>query len=210
MVVAVTGMARSSLAELAVTAAGRQQFDLASGRTTLLDGGVVVDRRSGVRLEAAWVSYVDGVDIVARDAQLEGAVGTVSAAEVTIDLVRGRLWATGGVVWAREGLEVRGDELRFDVEAGIGGLVGEVVATEPAAEAAEVWIDVVGGRVLLLGPYRYAAGPIVLTGEAGSALQLDAVEVPSGLGYDARTEVDPVWRDVVERLRQGGWSGSAE
>ena len=210
LAVVAAALGRSHTAELTVTAFGRQRFDLASGRTILLDGGEVVDRRSGVRLEAAWVSYADGVDIIARDARLEGDLGRVTAPEVTIDLVRGRLWATGGVVWTREGLEVRGDALRFDVEIGIAGLVGEVVATSPQAAAAEAWVEVLGRRVLLVGPYRYADGPIVLSGGAGSALQLDAVDTPNGLGYDARTDVDPDWREAVERSRRDGWSGSVE
>jgi hypothetical protein len=201
---------RGSTAELTVTAFGRQQLDLASGRTVLVDGGEVVDRRSGVRLEAAWVSYVEGVDLVARDVRLEGDVGRVSAPDVAIDLVLGRLWATGGVAWVREGLEVRGDELRFDAEAGIAGLVGDVVAVAPEASAAEAWVEVAGGRVLLLGPYRFVDGPIVLGGEAGSALQLDVLDGPDGPSYDARTDVEPGWREAVDRLRRDGWARSAE
>ena len=201
---------RGSTAELTVTAFGRQQFDLASGRTVLVDGGEVVDRRSGVRLEAAWVSYVEGVDLVARDVRLEGELGRVSAPEVAIDLVLGRLWATGGVAWTREGLEVRGDELRFDAEAGIAGLVGEVVAVAPEAAAAEAWVEVAGGRVLLLGPYRFVDGPIALSGEAGSALQLDVLVAPNGPSYDARTDVEPGWREAVDRVRGDGWARSEE
>jgi hypothetical protein len=209
-VVASPALGRAPAAELTVTAFGRQQFDLASGRTVLLDGGALVDRRSGVRMEAAWVSYAEGVDILARDARLAGDLGQVEATEVAIDLVGGRLWAAGGVVWTREGFEVRGDALRFDVEAGIAGLVGDVVATSPQAAAAEAWVEIAGGRVLLLGPYRFVDGPFVLRGEAGSALQLDLVETPTGPGYDARTDVEPGWREAVERARRDGWSGSAE
>jgi hypothetical protein len=121
--VAAPGFGRDLAAELTVTAFGRQRFDLASGRTVLVDGGVVVDRRSGVRMEADWVSYAEGVDIVARGVRLDGGLGRVAAPELAIDLVRGRLWASGGVVWTRDGLEVRGDALRFDVESGIAGLV---------------------------------------------------------------------------------------
>lgn len=197
-------------AELTVTAYGRQTFDLASGRTVLDDGGEVVDRRSGVRLVAAWVSYAEGVEVVAREVSFEGDLGRVSAPEATIDLQRGRVWAGGGVRWERDGFEVRGRELRFDAEAGIVGLLGEVVATSPDASAAEAWVEIVGGRVLLLGPYRYADGPIVLRGEAGRALQLDAVATADRLDYDARTDVDPTWRDAVEGLRHDGWSRSAE
>jgi hypothetical protein len=209
-VVAAFALARDTAAELTVTAYGRQTLDLASGRTVLDDGGEVVDRRSGVRLVAAWVSYAEGVEVVAREASFEGELGRVTAPEATIDLLRGRVWAGGGVLWERDGLAVRGEELRFDAEAGIVGMLGGVVATAPDASAAEAWVEIVGGRILMLGPYRYADGPIVLSGEAGRALQLDLVVAADGLTYDARTDVEPAWRDAVEGLRHGGWSRSGD
>jgi hypothetical protein len=210
IVVAAFALARDTAAELTVTAHGRQTLDLASGRTVLDDGGEVVDRRSGVRLLARWISYAEGIEVLAREVSFDGELGRVSAPEATIDLLRGRVWAGGGVLWERDGLEVRGDELRFDAEARIVGLLGEVVATSPDASAAEAWVEIVGGRVLLLGPYRYANGPIVLRGGAGSALQLDVVETDAGPNYDARTDVEPAWLEAVEGLRQGGWSRSGE
>jgi hypothetical protein len=210
VLVVASALARDTTAELTVTAYGRQTLDLATGRTVLDDGGEVVDRRSGVRLWAGWISYAEGIEVVARDVRFDGELGRVAAPEATIDLLRGRVWAGGGVVWERDGLEVRGDELRFDAEAGIVGLLGEVVANAPEASAAEAWVEVVGGRVLLWGPYRYADGPIVLRGDAGRALQLDVVATAEGLTYDARTDVDPTLRDAVEGLRHDGWSRSGE
>jgi hypothetical protein len=198
------------VAELSVTAFGRQRLELSSGRTVLEDGGEIVDLGSGVRLVADWISYAEGVDVVARGARLEGDLGLVVAPEALIDLERGRLAATGGVRWTRDGLAVAGRELRFDARAGVAWLVGDVVASSPAAAASEVWVDVASGRVLLLGPYRYAEGVLVLSGAEGSALQLDAVATEGGTLYDARTEVEPAWRASVEALRLAGWSTSAD
>jgi hypothetical protein len=210
IVVAALALARESTAELTVTAYGRQTLDLATGRTVLDDGGEVIDRRSGVRLVAGWASYAEGIEVVAREVSFEGDLGRVTAPEAKIDLMRGRVWAGGGVLWERDGLEVRGNELRFDAEAGIVGLLGEVVATSPDASAAEAWVEIVGGRVLLLGPYRFADGAIELRGDAGRALQLDIVASRDALTYDARTAVEPAWRDAVEGLRHDGWSRSGE
>lgn len=191
----------AAVADLSIVAYGAQRLDLASGRTVLEDGGEVVDRRSGVRLTAAWIAYAEGVDLLARDVRLAGDLGTVAADEVTIDLASGRLAATGGVRWSREGLEVRGDALWFDAAEAVAGLLGGVVADEPAAAAAEAWVDLQDGRALLIGPYRYADGPLVLTGDADARLQLDPVGVGEAAGFDARTDVDPTWRARVDTLR---------
>ena len=199
---------QSGVAELGVTSYGRQRLDLASGRTVLEDGGELADRGSGVRLSAAWISYEDGVDVVARDVVMEGDLGRVTAPDVVVDLASGRVTATGGIAWTRAGLAIRGVELRFDAAEGIAWLIGDVVASVPEVEAAEVWVEVVGGRVLLLGPYRYAEGFLVLTGGDGSALQLDAVTTSTGSTYDARTDVEPGWRETVERLRADGGAAS--
>lgn len=191
----------AAVADLTVVAYGAQRLDLATGRTVLEDGGEVVDRRSGLRLTAAWIAYAEGVDLVARDVQLVGDLGSVAAAEVTIDLVAGRVWALGGVAWSRDGLDVRGEALWFDVFEAVAGLHGGVLAETPAASAAEAWVDLVRGRVLLLGPYRYADGPLTLAGDADGVLQLDPSGEGETAGFDATTDADPAWRARVEDLR---------
>jgi hypothetical protein len=210
ILVAASALARDAAAELTVTAYGRQTFDLASGRTVLDDGGEVVDRRSGVRLIAAWVAYAEGVEVQAREASFEAELGRGSAPKATIDLLRGRVWAGGGVLWEYDGLVVRGHELRFDADAGIVGLLGDVVATSPDISAAEAWVEIASGRVLLLGPYRFADGAIVLSGGEGRALQLDVIVHDGRVEYDASTDVEPIWREAVEGLRHDGWSRSGE
>jgi hypothetical protein len=182
--------AQSGIAELEVTAYGRQRIDLASGRTVLEDGGELIERGSGVRLAAAWIAYLEGIEVSAREASIDGDLGLADAPLVRIDLVAGRLTASGGVAWRREGLQVTGETLWFDDDAGIVGLLGGVEAVEPDASAAEVWIELANGRVLLVGPYVYAEGPLVLRGGEGAGLQLDANDAGDGVTYDASTAVD--------------------
>ena len=201
--------AQSGVAELEVTAFGRQRIDLATGRTILEDGGELIERGSGVRLVASWIAYAEGVNVDARDARIEGDLGRVDAPRVAIDLGLGRLTASGGVVWRRAGLEVAGEQLWFDAEAAVVGLLGGIEAQEPDASAAEVWIDLASGRVLLFGPYRYADGPLVLRGGADGALQLDAVETDDGVNYDANTVVDEAWLATVAALREA-WGTTSD
>lgn len=201
---------QAGVAELSVTAYGRQRLDLETGRTVLEDGGELVDRTSGVRIAAAWIAYLDGIEVVARGVTLDGDVGRVEAGEIAVDLLGGRLQATGGVRWLRPGVDVTGRSLWFDVGAGVAGLVGGIEATAPEVSAAEVWIELASGRVLLVGPYRYADGRLVLTGGADAALQLDVVEVAGVPGYDARSAVDPDWAETVARLRGEPWAAAGE
>gem|GEM_PF-1960704 len=234
-------LAQPPVAELTVVAYGAQRVDLASGRTILEDGGELVDRGSGVRLTAAWIDYLEGVEVVAREVRFEGGFGRVEAGELVIDLANARLWADGGVVMRHGALALAAASLWFAVESGVVGLVGEVEASAreagasdapeagasdrpdagasggpdagvsrgpdagvsrgPEASASEAWIELATGRVLLLGPYRFADGPLVLTGDGEAALQLDAVELADGVVYDARSAVDDALAEVVARVR---------
>jgi len=203
------GWAQSGIAELEVTAFGRQRIDLASGRTVLEDGGQLIERGSGVRLVAAWIAYAEGIEVSARDVSITGDLGVVEAPSVVIDLVASRLTASGGVAWRRAGLQVTGETLWFDAAAGIVGLLGGVDAVEPVASAAEVWIELEGGRALLVGPYTYADGPLVLRGGAGAGLQLDAGDTEEGVVYDASTAVDPRWLAAVAAAR-AAWEAASE
>jgi hypothetical protein len=104
---------------------------------------------------------------------------------------------------------VSGETLWFDVDAGLVGLLGGVEAVEPDASAAEVWIELESGRVLLLGPYAYADGPLVLRGGDGAGLQLDASDTDEGVVYDASTAVDGDWMAAVVAAR-AAWEAASE
>lgn len=203
------GWAQSGIAELEVTAYGRQRIDLASGRTILEDGGELIERGSGVRLVAAWIAYAEGIEVSARDVAIDGDIGLVVAPLVVIDLAAGRLTASGGVAWRREGLQVTGETLWFAADAGVVGLLGGVEAVEPDASAAEVWIELASGRVLLVGPYAYADGPLVLRGGADASLQLDVSGIGEGVVYDASTAVDAGWLAAVVAAR-AAWEAASE
>ncbi len=196
------GQAPEAFAELSVVAYGTQRLDLVSGLTVLEDGGEVIDQASGMRLVAAWIAYAEGQTLEARDAQLDGAVGQVRAAELFIDLQLGRVEAAGGVALLRPGLVVEAGGMGVDPSAGLAWLIGEVVATEPSASAAEAWIDLDDGRILLLGEYRYHDGLFELQGGAGTALQLDPIDLQGQATYDVRTEVDGAFLARVQGLRE--------
>jgi hypothetical protein len=189
--------AQVPVAELTVVGYGAQRIDLATGRTVLDGGGEVTDRASGVRMTAAWIAYVEGASLEARDATIEGDLGRVRAARVVIDLALGRVQAEGDLTFERSGIRARAERLGLDGPAGLAWLSGSVVVELPEAAAEAVWIDVMDGRLVLVGPYRYADGPLTLEGDVGAGLQLDPIDVEGVAGYDARTDVDP---DLLERI----------
>ncbi len=197
VLLAAFAVAQTPVAELTVVAYGAQRFDLATGRTVLDEGGEVTDRASGVRMTATWIAYVDGASLEAREATIDGELGSVRAARVAIDLALGRLRAEGGLEFERPGIRARAERLGLDGPAGLAWLAGGVVADLPNADADTVWIDVADGRMVLVGPYRYADGPFVLEGAPGARLQLDPITVDGVAAYDARTDVEA---DLVERI----------
>lgn len=202
----VLGQGAGPVAELSVTAFGAQRLDLSTGMTVLSDGGEVIDQASGTRLTASWIAYAEGQALEAMEAQLEGEFGELWALELNIDLALGRVEAHGGVELRRSGLIVGAEAMGFDPDEGLAWLQGEVAASLPTAAAAEAWIDVVDGRILLLGPYVYDDGAFVLRGGEGSMLQLDPIELLGEASFDASTEVDEdLWARVQaarERLLQ--------
>lgn len=188
------------LAELTVTAFGAQGLDLATGYTELPDGGIVVDQGSGVRLEAPWLRYAAGERLEASQAVIVGPFGTMDAAEVVLDLEGRRLLAEGGVTLRVDGAEVRAQSLQFDAEEGWLWAYGEVSGDTPTFEAAALGYDTASGRIVLVPPYAYEDGPLLLRAAAdGAALQLtpERDEADVIIGYDASTALDA---DVAEWL----------
>lgn len=180
-------------AELSVTAFGAQRLDLTTGFTELVDGGVVVDQGSGVRLEAPWLRYADGERLEAEDAVVEGAFGSLVAAFVRLDLRDRWLEADGGVALRAEGTEVRAAALRYDARSGWLQAIGDVAGDHPTFEAAALWYDTIEGRIVLVPPYAYQDGPLAMRAEAdGARLQLTPERDEDGtlLGFDASTVLD--------------------
>jgi len=183
----------SVFAELAVTAYGAQRFDLATGFTELPDGGEVVDQGSGVRLEAPWLRYAEGERLEATDALVHGPFGEMFAPGLTLDLRQRRLYADGGVSLSTPRGTVRAATLRFDADDGWILARHDVHSDTPTLEAAGIWYEFDGGRLLLLPPYAYVDGPITLRADAeGAPLQLTPAVAGDGTrdGYDATTDLD--------------------
>ena len=193
-------------AELEVVAYGAQRFDLATGFTELPDGGEVVERGTGVRLAAPWLRYAEGDLLEAEDARVEGDFGHIDAPRLTLDIAGRTLLAQGGVWLAWADGAVAAERLRFEAGPGWVWVEGSVRGESPTLEAAVVGYLVDTGVVVLLPPYRYVDGPLVLSADGdGAPLQLTPDRDAEGalLGFDASTTLRDDVREGLHARREG-------
>ncbi len=158
-----------SFASLVITPAGDEEFDIATGITTLLDGGVITDHDSGITLESPWIRYKVGEFIETTDTSVRGSFGAVSAASVHVDIQAALLNAEGELQLDGRNLTVTGDTLRYFADAGVVDLEGQVVASSPVFSASRLLYDTDSGTVLLFGPYTFDDGFLELTATSASA-----------------------------------------
>jgi hypothetical protein len=178
-----------ALAELTVIAYGAQTLDFASGRTTLLDGGEIRVAAADLSIEAPWISFLEGSEIDAQRAVLQGGLGTLTAERWHLNLSDRLLTASDGVRWVWEGVDVQAERLFFDSMENAALLFGEVMSLSPRFEAAGLWIDFAAQRLLLVGPYRYEDGLFELRGGEESALQLDLVNDEGESSFTASSTI---------------------
>lgn len=185
-----------SFASLVIAPAGDEEFDIATGITTLLDGGVITDHDSGITLQAPWIRYKVGEFIETTDTSVSGSFGAVSAASVYVDIQSALLSAEGELQLDGRNLTVTGDSLRYHADAGVVDLQGQVVASSPVFSASRLLYDTSSGTVLLFGPYTFDDGFLELTATSESALlelrrPADEPEDPAAFAFLVSSTPDP-------------------
>lgn len=160
----------SSFASLTISAAGDEEFDIATGITTLADGGEVRDRDSSIVLTAPWIRYQVDEFIDTRDATVQGPFGTVTGEEVFVDIEAGRLSASGSLQLSSRNLLVSGEELTYHADVGVVDVEGNVTATDPVFTARRVLYHTRSGTVLLVGPYSFDDGFMQLSASSADSL----------------------------------------
>ncbi len=160
-----TGLAQSggSFASLVITPAGDEEYDIATGVTTLTEGGVIIDQGSGITLEAPFISYRVDDFIDTTSATVTGSFGTIVGDEVRVDISSSLLTASGNLQLSGQNLQVSGDQLSYFAETGVVDLQGNVTASDPVFSASRILYDTVSGTVLLFGPYSFDDGFLQLS-----------------------------------------------
>ncbi len=187
----------ASFAAFTVEPAGDQVVDLATGVTTLPDGGRLVDAERGLSLEAAYIEYKEGVFVRAKKARLFREKLRFEAGRLEYDVAREAVVLGEGVRFSSprlSGLEAPRGMLYL--KDGVAVLEGGVKSEAPAFRAERMVADTREGLVLLLGTFSYQdpALGITLKGQGEDARLLLRFKEE---GVEAETEVPP---EILKRL----------
>lgn len=180
----------ADFAALTVRPNGPEELDLATGVTTLPEGGEIVYRAENVRLTGGFIRFLEGDFIEVEEAVVEGAFGTLEAPELRFEVPTQALRAAQGATYSGEALELVADTITLNVETELAVLEGGVSSRSPDLNSERALIDLAAQQAVLVGPYTFADGPVTLRGDAGEllALRWDAAgalsaqtEVPAAL-----------------------------
>lgn len=187
-----SSLSLAQFAALTIKPNGPQKMDIATGITTLSQGGEVIDKQRGISLKASFIEYQDGVYIKAQTAQAEGFFGVLNTPELYLDAAQNTIVATGGVTLSQGGLSLTANSLNLYLSQGITVLSGNVNNQAPSFQAAQLVIKIGAGYALLVSPFTYQDGPLNLSkAEAGSLLQLNQTkEADNSFTYSISTTLD--------------------
>ncbi|WP_019584793.1 hypothetical protein [Deinococcus apachensis] len=141
---------------LNITPRGPQNLNLETGATDLPQGGTVADARTGLRLTAARLHLEPGTRLVAQQATLTTRQGgTLRAPNVTYDLGRGTVTASGGVTYGDARLKnLTANQMVIHLKTGFVSALGGVKAQTPALSGTALAFDLRTAQILVSGPYR--------------------------------------------------------
>ena len=190
------------VARLEVIATGEQTLDVLTGETVLTDGGVIVDRKTGLELTAPHIRYLQGEFINATDASASMAGGVFETDQIAIDVENLTADAEGNVGFEREGLRLIAPEADIDFGREF-AIFDDASGANPALQARRLILNLDGGVAVLLGPYLFQNGPFELSDDRdASSLQIDPIEREDGsVSYRAANEVDDSLWEQIEPYR---------
>jgi len=146
----------ASFAAFTVEPAGDQVVDLATGVTTLPDGGRLVDAERGLSLEAAYIEYKEGTFVRAKKARLLREDVTFKAGELYLDVPHEVVDLKEGVVFSAPFIQgLTAPEGRLYLKDEVAVLWGGVKSAKPAFQAEKMVAEIRESRVLLLGAFSY-------------------------------------------------------
>lgn len=182
-------------AGFSVEANGDQQTDLATGVTTLPQGGTLTDNKNGLKLVAPYIQYKDGEFIRARQAQFNSGDTRFSAGELDYqfkgetarlkELTVSSKDFSG--ISAQEGLALLAENRLV--------LAGDVRSQSPQLRANKMVVDSQSRQALVIGNFSFQDGNVRLSGNRADSLLLLTFQG----GKTQATSRVPA--DVLARLR---------
>lgn len=175
-------------AALSVRPNGPEELDLATGITTLPEGGEIVYRTEGVTLTGSYIRFLEGDFIEVRGALVTGTFGVLEAPELRFEIEPQRLVAQDAT-FVSEAVELRAATAELELERGVAVLSGGVTSTDPELGGERALVDLTGQQALLVGPYTFKDGPVALRGDAGELL---ALRWDAAGAFSAETQIPAV------------------
>ncbi len=146
----------AAFAAFTVEPAGDQVVDLATGVTTLPDGGRLVDAETGLALEAPFIAYQEGVFVRAKKARLTTEKVHFFAEKLDYDVKKGVARLEGEVRLDSPWIEgLKAPRARYYPGPGVAVLEGGVTAKKPDFTAKTLVADLKKRLALLLGEFRF-------------------------------------------------------
>ena len=138
-----------------VEPAGNQEVDLATGITTLPQGGVLTDNQNGLKLTGKYIQYKEGSFIKAREARLDTGEAEFTASDLEYQ-VKGETVRLKGMGYHSKDLK------SVSAQAGLAFLNDEVVvvrgqvrSADPQLDAELMVVDTGRKQALLIGRFSY-------------------------------------------------------
>ncbi len=187
-----------TFAALTIESAGQQTFDIATNTTYLPDGGKIIDETAKLTLEGSDITYQEGSFIKASTALVLGEFGSLKSPAMNIDIPSQQLTASS-VTLDYKNLVVTADQITIYLGPDIARLSGNVQSGDPNFSSASLIINLKTGYGLLMSPFTYQNGPLVLKQESSDKnLQLTPLDNGDGsLTYQASSVIEP---PVLESL----------
>ena len=175
-------------AALSVRPNGPEEFDLATGITTLPEGGEISYRAQDVTLVGDYIRFLEGDFIEVRGATVTGTFGVLEAPELRFEVEPQRLLARDAT-FVGEAVELSAATAELELKEDVAVLSGGVTSTEPLLSSERALVDLTGQQALLVGPYTFEDGPVALRGDAGKLL---ALRWDAAGALRAETQIPPV------------------
>lgn len=180
-----------SFAALTVESAGQQTFDIATNTTYLPDGGKIIDETAKLSLTGTNITYQEGTYIEAMGADVQGEFGSLQSPHMLITIPEQTLRAEA-VTLNYKNLVVTADSIIIHLGPDIAKLSGNVQSDDPNFSSSSLVINLKTGFGLILSPFSYVNGPLVLKQESSDKnLQLSPIDNGDGtVNYQASSVID--------------------
>ena len=151
-------------AELTVESYGDEILDIATGITTLPEGGHVIDRRSDITLSSGFVRYEEGNFVEARGVEGTTPHGSFQAEAIYLNIAAQTLYAEGDTYFESDSLSLAFDMFFMHMEQELAFGSGNARGSRPEFEAPDMLIDFDQSIAFLTAPYTYKDGIFTLRG----------------------------------------------